>query len=215
MAKLKDLIDFENFFSEEFFKDILKHPQKLIFGVDPLGVEIGNLILGRDDKSLINQLGSPSSDIQRQAREKGIDTGLANTLHDTGDVVAGLIGAQGAAGGIESAIGSIGSGSSGAAGGGGTGGVFGSGGSGSGGGGIGGGSSISGAEPAAGGGFDFMSLIQQFGGGGGQQQEQGKDPLEEAIELTKQLMEAEQKRQAELRAQDDAKKQLTALLGGL
>jgi hypothetical protein len=60
-----------------------------------------------------------------------------------------------------------------------------------------------------------MSLIQQFGGGGGQQQEQGKDPLEEAIELTKQLMEAEQKRQAELRAQDDAKKQLTALLGGL
>jgi hypothetical protein len=214
MAKLKDLIDFENFFSEEFFKDILKHPQKLIFGVDPLGVEIGNLILGRDDKSLINQLGSPSSDIQRQAREKGIDTGLANTLHDTGDVVAGLIGAQGAAGGIESAIGSIGSGSSGAAGGGG---IIPSGG-GSGGGGIstatgGGGGGSSGS--AAGGGFDFMSLIQQFGGGGGQQQEQGKDPLEEAIELTKQLMEAEQKRQAELRAQDDAKKQLTALLGGL
>lgn len=100
MASLGGLFDFENFFSKEFLKDLWKNPTKLIFGVDPLGVEIGNLLLGKDDKSLINFLGSPSDDIQAQARAQGIDTGLANTLHDTGDLVASYYGGQGAIEGL-------------------------------------------------------------------------------------------------------------------
>ncbi len=148
------VFDFEQFQFKKFLSEIADHPQRLLFGIDPLGTEVGNILLGRDEDPLVNQLGGATSDTQAEARAAGIDTGLSNTLHDTAGIIAAIFGAKGLAG-----IGGAGAGAGaaeGAAGAtGGSGGVFGSGG-------LGGGGGLGGATTSGGGGSGASSA----GGGG-------------------------------------------------
>lgn len=95
---IKSLIGFENLFSKEFGKDILRKPSRLLTGIDPASTKVWNKVLGRDDKPLVNAFGSPGSQYYDMAEAKGIDTGSAKNLHRVADVVAGIYGAQGLAG---------------------------------------------------------------------------------------------------------------------
>lgn len=98
MGFLSDLVKFQNVFSKDFGKDILKKPQRLLTGIDPASTKVWNKVLGRDDKPLVNVFGSPGKQYYENAAAKGIDTKAAGTFHSIADMIAGFYGAQGIAG---------------------------------------------------------------------------------------------------------------------
>lgn len=98
MGFLKKLTGFQNSFSKNFGKDILKHPTRLLTGIDPLSTKISNTVLGRHDKPLVNMTGSPDEQYYGRAEAEGVDTADARKFHKVADTVAMTIGAQGLAG---------------------------------------------------------------------------------------------------------------------
>src|SRR3972149_2401609 len=98
MGFLKKLMGFQNSFSKNFGKDLLKHPTRLLTGIDPLSTKISNTVLGRDDKPMVNMTGSPDEQYYAKAEAEGVDTGAARKFHKVADNVAMAIGAQGLAG---------------------------------------------------------------------------------------------------------------------
>ncbi len=194
MGSLSDVFNFEKFQLEKFFKEIGSHPQRLLTGIDPLSTEFWNMVTGSDFDPLVNQLGGATDATMQEARIEGIDTGLANTLHDTAGIIASFYGGAGLSGGLESA------GLSPAL--------------------AGltsdvafstdpqdplGGSANEGNAAAANvgrGGFDFGSLLSGLGGGGGQQ---GETPEQKAARMLKEQQEKERQRKAK-EAQEELKK---------
>jgi hypothetical protein len=75
-------------------KDILKNfgVNNAFFGIDPLGVKIGNAVTGRDDKPLVDAFGGATDeDFARYGRA----TGFAEPIHDVAHTVAAFYGGQG------------------------------------------------------------------------------------------------------------------------
>ncbi len=79
-------------------KQIIKgfKPQMAVFGVDPIGVKIGNTVTGRDDKPLVDQFGGALPERYADYEERtGRSTGYANSLQDVAHVIAQMYGAKG------------------------------------------------------------------------------------------------------------------------
>lgn len=92
-SKLKKALKFESFNVGKIVKGVLKNPQRLLTGaVDPLGTKITNKVFGTHYKPLVNQLGGATKDTFAEAKAKGMDTGLAKTLHGIAGAVAGFYG---------------------------------------------------------------------------------------------------------------------------
>lgn len=91
--KIKKALKFEAFNVKGIIKDIAKNPQRLLVGaVDPIGTKIANTILGTKWKPAVNQLGGATKERFAAAEAKGMDTGLAKSLHAVAGVVAGIWG---------------------------------------------------------------------------------------------------------------------------
>lgn len=91
--KIKKALKFEAFNVKGIIKDIAKNPQRLLVGaVDPLGTKIANTILGTKWKPVVNQLGGATKERFAAAEAKGMDVGLAKSLHAVAGVVAGIWG---------------------------------------------------------------------------------------------------------------------------
>lgn len=129
MGWLKKLVGLENSFTKNFTSDILKHPTRLLTGIDPLSTKISNAVTGRDDEALVNMWGSPDQQYYDRAAAEGIDIGPGKQFHAAADVVAGMFagnalsglgGAAAAPGGAGTAgasgAGALGSGAAGAGG---------------------------------------------------------------------------------------------------
>lgn len=100
MGFFSNLLGFENSFSKNFTKDILKKPTRLLTGIDPGSTKIWNKALGRDDPALVNWFGSPGQKYYDQAQAEGIDTDAAGKFHTVADTVAGIYGGSGLAGSL-------------------------------------------------------------------------------------------------------------------
>lgn len=91
--KLKKALKFEAFNVKGIIKKIAKNPQRLLVGaVDPIGTKIANGILGTKWKPAVNQLGGATKETFDAAKAKGMDIGLAKSLHQVASVVAGFYG---------------------------------------------------------------------------------------------------------------------------
>lgn len=91
----------------------VKEPQRLVFGFDPLGTEIGNAVTGNNLDPLVNQMGGATSQqIQDYEAKHGLNSaggaqGLHNAAAGTAAVIAagtlangGLTGGQGGGSGL-------------------------------------------------------------------------------------------------------------------
>lgn len=91
--KIKKALKFEVFNVKGIIKKIAKNPQRLLVGaVDPLGTKIANTMFGTKWKPAVNQLGGATADTFNEAKAKGMDVGLAKSLHQVASVVAGFYG---------------------------------------------------------------------------------------------------------------------------
>lgn len=92
-SKIKKALKFEVFNVKSIFKKIAKNPQRLLVGaVDPIGTKIANSILGTKWKPAVNQLGGATKETFAEAQAKGMDVGLAKSLHAVAGAVAGIWG---------------------------------------------------------------------------------------------------------------------------
>lgn len=126
MEKIKKGLgyDFERFNFDQMYKEILKHPQRLLQGVDPLSTKLNNEILGTDYDPVINQLGGPTNQRFVDYVEQGGDPRAASNAgvaHQIAAAVASwyaggaLAGAVGGLGGGAAAAGTAGAGATGTA----------------------------------------------------------------------------------------------------
>lgn len=98
--------------------EIKKNPWKLFTGIDPASTELWNLILGRNDASLVNAFGSPSNTTweRTQADNPDQDFTRAKDFTKIGDTIAGIYGGSAAYSGLSKAYGAASLGTGGAAG---------------------------------------------------------------------------------------------------
>ena len=109
--KIKKALKFEVFNVKGIIKKIAKNPQRLLVGaVDPIGTKIANTVLGTKWKPAVNQLGGATNETFAEAKAKGMEVGLAKSLHTAAVVIAAYY----AAGGSIAGIGGGGSGAAGA-----------------------------------------------------------------------------------------------------
>lgn len=92
-SKIKKAVKFEVFNVKKIFKTIMKNPQRLLVGaVSPMGTKIANAVFGTKWKPVVNQLGGATKETFDEAKAKGMETGLAKSLHAVAGVVAGFYG---------------------------------------------------------------------------------------------------------------------------
>jgi hypothetical protein len=108
LDKATNAINFELDHGKQIIKGF--KPSMAVFGVDPLGVKIGNAVTGRHDKPLVDQLGGAREDRYADYTARtGNATGFAKPLQGVAHVIAGILGGQGAANGLGNLVGSMGS----------------------------------------------------------------------------------------------------------
>lgn len=90
-----DTVKFEVGHLGDIASDIWHDPTRLLTGVDPLSTSLWNGILGTDNVPLVNMFGGATEQRYADAEAKGIDTGLARTLHNVAGTVAGYFGGAG------------------------------------------------------------------------------------------------------------------------
>lgn len=100
MSFLSDALGFEEFALKDLWKQIEDDPWRMLVGFGPLETEVSNTLFGRDDDPLLNIMGGPmgsgwlglgSGGVYDRARESGVDPSSANKLHDTAEVLAGVL----------------------------------------------------------------------------------------------------------------------------
>ncbi|RSZ60044.1 hypothetical protein HF313_15125 [Massilia atriviolacea] len=114
MGWLKKLVGFENSFTKNLIKDVVKDPTRLFTGIDPLSTKVWNAATGSDNEALVNLYGSPGQRYYDLAASEGLDTGPAGQLHGVADVVAGYFGGKALSGVGQGLLGSVGGTGSGA-----------------------------------------------------------------------------------------------------
>lgn len=96
-SKLKKAVGFELWHGKKILKGFRASN---IFGVDPIGTKIGNAVLGRKDKPLVDQLGGARPDrLEQYQDETGKDSGYAGDLQGVAHMIAGAYGGN-AVGGL-------------------------------------------------------------------------------------------------------------------
>ena len=116
MSSLGDLNEFVKYARNSAWDTIKKNPARLLYGaVDPASTWAWNKVLGRDDKPILNQLGSPmggggmglnkNGGVYADARRDGLsrgEVGQGQTFFGIGDTIAGIYGgsALGSAAGL-------------------------------------------------------------------------------------------------------------------
>lgn len=91
-SKIKKALKFEAFNVKKIVKGVVKNPTRLLTGVDPIMTKATNKLFGLHNKPLVNQLGGATQDTFNEAKAKGMDTGLAKTLHGVAGAIAGFYG---------------------------------------------------------------------------------------------------------------------------
>lgn len=107
MGWLKKALGFENSFTKNITKDILAHPTRLLTGIDPISTKISNKILSREDKPLVNMLGSPDEQYYQRAAEDGVDVSAGRQFHALADTIAGMYAGSGLASSIGGTAGTL------------------------------------------------------------------------------------------------------------
>jgi hypothetical protein len=119
MGDLAKLNEFVKYARKNAWNTIKENPARLLYGaVDPASTWAWNKVLGRDDKPILNQLGSPqgggdlglnkSGGVYADARKDGLsrdEVAQGQTFFGVGDTIAGFYGGSAAAGGLGSAFG--------------------------------------------------------------------------------------------------------------
>jgi hypothetical protein len=114
MSTLGDLNEFVKYARKSAFNTIKKNPARLLYGaVDPASTWAWNKVLGRDDKPILNQLGSPqgggdlglskTGGVYKDARKDGVSSNAVQrgqTFFGIGDTIAGFYGGSAAAGAL-------------------------------------------------------------------------------------------------------------------
>jgi len=124
MSDLGNLNEFMKVARMDAWNKIKKNPARIFYGaVDPASTWAWNKILGRNDKPILNQLGSPQGGgglglskkggVYADAKQQGVDVKAGRRFFGIGDTIAGFYGGSaagsalgGGSGGASSGLGS-------------------------------------------------------------------------------------------------------------
>jgi len=88
-------LDFEKFQLSKFWDELKSHPQRLLFGIDPLATGLQNLLGNSEFEPLVGQLGGATQQTFGEADAAGINTESSRQLTAVANVIAGAFGAKG------------------------------------------------------------------------------------------------------------------------
>jgi len=84
-----DALDFEKFQLGEWWDMIKEDPERLLFpSADPLSADISGSIMGKDYEPMVNTWGGPTGATFEAAEAEGIDTGMAQDIHEVAEGIA-------------------------------------------------------------------------------------------------------------------------------
>lgn len=92
---VNDIVDFEKFQLDEFWKRMQDDPSQLLTGVDPFSTKVWNEVTGSEKTPWVNQYGGPTQEMFNKANQKGIDTGASAATHGIAQAIASYYGGQG------------------------------------------------------------------------------------------------------------------------
>ena len=105
---LKDILSFEKFKLGNALKKYEKDPERLLLGINtPFESKVWGKVTGKNYTPTVDMWGGATKDDIQGAKEKGINTGPGEAMHNIARTVASFYGAAGAAKGLSNAVSSI------------------------------------------------------------------------------------------------------------